>query len=1014
MKARLGVAILLVVTVLGAAPTEAQYFGRNPVQWERLDFQVLKTDHFDIHYYPEEREAAVLAGRLAERSYARLSKILDFELVDRQPLILYASHPHFQQTNTIGEAPSEGTGGVTEAFKRRIVLPVGASLAETEHVLAHELVHAFQYAMTGQGRVSSTSFPGALTMPLWFIEGMAEYLSVGPVDAHTAMWMREAAARDKLPKISDLGSTRYFPYRYGQALWAYLAGRFGDRVIGESLRKLGPKSNDAETVLKQVTGVDVKTLSKDWHAAIREAASALAGKSQPADYGGVLVSRKQQGGSMNVGPALSPDGARVAFLSERDALSIELFVADTRSGRVTRRLSKTAVDPHVESLQFIRSAGAWDRAGKRFALGAVSKGRPLLVIVDAHTGKTVREVRFPGLGEIATPSFSPDGRRIVFSALVGGFSDLFIYDLEEDRLTRLTSDAPADLQPAWSPDGKSIAFATERFSTRLESLDIGELRLATIDPATLEIRRLPSFERAKNLNPQWAPSGESLYFLANPTGITNVYRLEPADGSTFQVTDLRGGVSGITDTSPALSAAAAKDHLAYSVFEEGRYEIYAVDDPLRLAGRPVTLETADHAGLIPGARAEGRVLAARADAETGLPSADGFTRAPYKARFGLDYVGQPYLEVGSFQSGVGLAGGVSMEFSDMLGEHSLSTQVQAQRVSGFGDLGAIVGYVNRQRRLNWGLQVGQVPYVSRSLMTGLAAAGPDLVYAEQVVTQRQLERSIAAVGFYPFDSSLRLEVQAGYRNIGFETRIETDLYSFPLGSFLESRRETLKGSSGLDMAFGTVALVRDTSLYGATSPILGQRFRVDVTPVFGSINYTDALFDFRQYLMPVRPVTVAARLLHYGRYGAGGADSRLAPLFLGEASLVRGYGAGSFRVAECGREPDGSCPTFDRLIGTRMLVANLEARAPIGALFGSRRLYGPVPLEIGAFFDAGVAWDGDSKPGLFGGSREWVKSVGLTARLNLLGFVVVQADYAKPLDRPGRGAMWQVNLLSGF
>ena len=176
-------ALLILTTALGvsfsdAAPARAQYFGRNAVQWERLDFEVLKTRHFDIHYYPEEKEAAVQVGRMAERWYARLSAILDHELKERQPIILYASHPHFRQTHTIGGQPGEGTGGVTEAFKRRIVLPVGGSLAETDHVLGHELVHAFQYAMTGQGRISDTNYPSALNMPLWFIEGMAEYLSV--------------------------------------------------------------------------------------------------------------------------------------------------------------------------------------------------------------------------------------------------------------------------------------------------------------------------------------------------------------------------------------------------------------------------------------------------------------------------------------------------------------------------------------------------------------------------------------------------------------------------------------------------------------------------------------------------------------------------------------------------------------------------------------------------------------------------------------------------------------------
>jgi len=178
---RLGAAGLFLGVVLGLGPwtatASAQYFGRNKVQYETFDFQVLKTEHFDIHYYPEAREAVEQAGRMAERWYARLSRIFNHELSGRQTIILYADHPDFEQTTVLSGAIDEGTGGVTEAFKRRVVLPMAGSLAETDHVLGHELVHAFQFDITsGASRTVGAGFPSALAMPLWFIEGMSEYL----------------------------------------------------------------------------------------------------------------------------------------------------------------------------------------------------------------------------------------------------------------------------------------------------------------------------------------------------------------------------------------------------------------------------------------------------------------------------------------------------------------------------------------------------------------------------------------------------------------------------------------------------------------------------------------------------------------------------------------------------------------------------------------------------------------------------------------------------------------------
>ena len=220
-------ALIVALTLAVAAPSTALaqggYFGRNKVQYQEFDFKVLKTEHFDIYFYPEEEDAARIASRLAERWYTRLSSLLDHELRGRQPLILYASGPHFRQTNTIEGELGEGTGGVTEAAKRRIVLPFAGPIEATDHVLGHELVHAFQYHITNTNAQSGAM--SALTLPLVVHRGMAEYLSIGPVDPHTAMWMREATRREKLPEIKDLSDPQYFPYRYGQALWAFIGGQ---------------------------------------------------------------------------------------------------------------------------------------------------------------------------------------------------------------------------------------------------------------------------------------------------------------------------------------------------------------------------------------------------------------------------------------------------------------------------------------------------------------------------------------------------------------------------------------------------------------------------------------------------------------------------------------------------------------------------------------------------------------------------------------------------------------------
>src|SRR6267142_3576371 len=619
------VTLLLGALSLLASTAQAQQFGRNAVQYENFHFKILKTQHFDVYFYDKEAAAAAQAGRMAERWYTRISTVLRHQLSGRQPLILYSDHPDFEQTNVLGEQPGEGTGGVTESLKRRIILPMGASLAETDHVIGHELTHAFQYDITGVGRGNLAT--GLNRVPLWFIEGMAEYVSLGNVDPNTTMWMRDAVRTGRLPKFRDLENPRYFPYRWGQSFWSYLGGTYVDDIVGALLRAAG-RSGNVQAALEQMTHRPADSLIADWHRALIDAAKPVAvatGTPLPADRaqrdqarltpvstpGARLLVSAGKEQHLNIAPAVSPDGTRMAYFSDAGLFSIDMYLANAENGHTIRKLVSSTRDPHLESMQLINSAGAWSNDG-RFVFGAIVTGRPALRIVKGDNGDLIKEIKFPSLGEIFNPTWSPDGKAIAFSAQVGGVTDLFVYDLDSGQERRLTNDAYADLEPAWSPDGSQIAFVTDRFTTSLDDLSYGDYQLAVIDAQGVgQIRQLPHLRKAKHINPQWSPDGKSLYFLGDPGGVTNVFRLSLAGGEIAQVTNVFTGVSGITSLSPALSVAQKAPRAVFAVYSDGGYAIQAIDDIRALEGGPIVQLPATAAALPPLERAEiGTAIAA--------------------------------------------------------------------------------------------------------------------------------------------------------------------------------------------------------------------------------------------------------------------------------------------------------------------------------------------------------------------------------------------------------------------
>lgn len=993
----------------------AQYFGRNKPRYEDFNFELLETEHFDIYHYLNNHVRLRELAEQSEEWYCHHQHIFHDTFPQPNPIIFYNDHADFQQTNAIMGLIGSGTGGVTEGLKNRVVMPIAMSNQQTHHVLGHELVHAFQYHMVLGG--DSTSIRNLQNLPLWMVEGLAEYLSIGRVDPHTAMWMRDAVMNEDVPSIKKLNNPKYFPYRWGQAFWAFVTSIYGDEVIEPlfmATAKLG-----LEEAIRTELGISMDTLSDRWVNLLKEHYRPMVEAKEREKIKGRLLFEDLPG-RITVSPKVSPDGRYVIFLSEKDLFGLDLFLADARKGKIIRKVFSTTREGHIDEYNNIESAGTWSPDSRQFATVAFLKGKNALIIKEVLTGKTVLEKGIPGVPAFTNPTWSADGQTIVVTGLVNGQVDLYAYNIESGEMRQLTDDKYSEMHPEFSPNGQELVFATDELSHR-RGRSGGRLafNLAVLDLTTGATELLDPFPGADNLNPVFDREGNIL-FLSNCDGYRDLYQLERRTGRVYQLTKLKTGISGITHYAPALSVGQMRDRdrVMYSVYQKGGYVL--VKDYLEdFERREVDAAEVDLSpAMLPLITREGMTVTQRLSAMSQLYEIDTttFSERPYEPRFRLDYIGGGAgVGIGNnsvFGTQAGMAGGVDMLFGDMLGNQQLYAGLN---VNGqVYDFGGQVAYVNRKKPIIWGASVSHIPYRTGRFLNGsfdTIRIDDELVEAFNQPTDliRLFEDRLSVFAQKPFSQSLRVEAGASFALYNY--RIERfNNYFTPDGQFfLGSTREVQEAPPGFGLGSFNAALVGDNSYFGLASPMEGYRFRFGAERFFGHWDFYQVTADYRRYFY-TRPVSFAVRGLHIGRYGqdAGG----LAPYYLGSQSLIHGYNV----LAVSGQEENGI--TFDELTGSRLMVANAEVRLPFTgpgqiALIPSNLLF----TELALFFDGGVAFNRFSD---FGSDTEGTSleprplfSTGVSLRVNLFGALILEPYYAWQLRENGR-AVFGMNIVPGW
>lgn len=972
MKAKL-IHVLAAAFFLGTFPLalRAQGFGQNKIQYQTRQWQFIQSEHYDIYFYQGGATAAKFTAAVAESSYHQISRLLNFKMQSRTPILVYNSHNDFEETNVSPEIQDESVGGFTEFFKNRVVLPYEGSLEQFRHVIHHELTHAMHLQFFyGTGAGAAIRGISGFAWPLWYGEGHAEYFA-RRWDAESDNFIRDAVVSEYLPPIPQLNA--FLAYKGGQALIYWIEQRYGVEKVtkfNQTLRRV----KNVDRAIREAFGMSMEDFSDAWHKGMREEYwPEITRRTAPADLATQVTNHVKNDAFINNSPALSPSGDRLVYISDR-AGKFDIYVTSTLDLKKPQRLVSAQKQSGLEELHWLRPGITWSPDSKSIAFAAKAGAHDAIHIVDVERSKIIRTYQ-PKLDGLWSPAWSPDGSSIAFMGMKDGRSDIMLLNLETSEISLVTNDAFSDLDPAWSPDGKTIAFVSDRgaFTGPVgEATPAGVLPLADfantdiflIHPDGTGLEQITTSPYAEK-SPAFYHHADSLLFVSDRNGIDNIYLYARQRRTEKPLTNLLTGAN-------QLAASAGGDRVAFTAFARGGYDIFLWKSPFEYAD---TLRSLPLTPFREREKKQDRDFSrlTEAGADVGMPTLDRETRpynkfvfdhdfrsgkigtaangaavviAPdkrldpdgsfkiqkYRRKFSIDYAGG----AGGYDPFFGLQGYTQFYISDLAGNQQVGIGINLIRDLSNSDF--YLSWLNLARRAAIGVQFF---HVANFFQTNL-----------DVTRVRNLGAEIGMA--YPLSRFKRVEVGLNF----------THLREQNLGFFFEQLPTRVTNAFPL-----TVAYVSDNTHFRFFGPFTGTRYRAGVifAPDFGSrvVSFQTGFVDFRNYFGISRDFGVAWRV-------SGGVSGGANPMrfFLGGVDNWLNYKFGQdldafnitdFYFSQFVTPLRGA--DYYEMIGTRYALLNVELRVPLVDYFIARF---PLPLGIAGirgagFLDVGSAWNSDQR-----------------------------------------------------
>jgi hypothetical protein len=916
-RTRGGLPILAVAMVaaltLSTVPALAQtpyvpYFGKNQVRYDKFEWHIYPTEHFNIYYYPEIEPHLERMASYAESAYQHISSELKYDLAFKVPLILFQTSSEFQEQNVIPGAAQENVGAFAEPLRNRIVMPMDEPPDLLYRLIVHELTHQFEFDIIPTSLIRRD-------MPLWINEGLSDYMTGvwNPLDMQT---VRDAAVADIVPRMSKLNNYGEFSnprmiYNLGHTVFEFIESKWGKEGLRQYLFALRKSViGGGEDAYEEAFKLTAEEFDQQFERYLKERFKPFRDKERPADYGRDLAPDPEKSSFSNaltVEPSPSGDLLAVVTGNRRDR-EYDIVMVSARDGSVIRNLTRGFDQDH--GFEFISTPQrwnavpwlSWSATGDKIAYFVRREKSRSLIVQNVLSRRIEERVDMRTIDNPESPDLSPDGRRVVFAALQGGTGDIFLLDLDTKAVTNLTKDAFGDSGPTWSPDGKYILYvarvsqAEKLFRLDLDTGKKTQVTFGTHDDSSAQFLDpdlivFPSTatDPSQPIDPEVARNGM----------IYNIWTLNMKTGELRQYTDAVGG-----NVSPVvIKDGNAPPKIGFISYYKGEYGLHTLErrEPI------VTAASADFG-------APGPVLA---DFQAPLAHTLMREKIKKKGKFESMFLdGRPPVNVGVTSSG-DVFGGSAVTFSDVLGDQQFN--LYAASISQYRTLS--LSYLNLERRFNYALQgysqtqffYGQV----QNVFYDPAYAGiidRDLSIATQTI------RGGTAFGIWPFDKYRRVELSVGLLNYN-------ESFNDPLvQEYSENYQQQQFGreliQSGTYLPLG-VSFVQETTIFREFGPLSGNTVRLSyeiAPPIGNSLARQRADVDARYYVRLGGSGLLAMRARGFNSWGDN-PDF----MYFGGNSEMRGY-------------------DYLEFVGNRSVFLNAELRfpfieamlTPVGVLGGIR------------------------------------------------------------------------------